>query len=107
MAISTDGGATYAPATRVVNNIKGIRNSATSKNQRVNSFPSMAVDISGGPNNGDIYIVWTNIGVPGTNTGSDRDIYMARSTDGGSTWDTPVRVNQDPSGLGKQHYLLH
>jgi len=104
-AKSSNGGASYASATRIISNIRGIRNTGTSKNQRVNSFPSMAVDISEGPNNGNIYVVWTNIGVPGTNTGSDIDVYMIRSTDGGMSWSTPIRINQDPSGLGKQHYF--
>lgn len=105
MARSFDGGATFQPATRIINNIKGIRVSETNKNHRVNSFPSMAVDISGGPNNGNIYIVWANCGIPGVNTGDDIDVYMARSADEGNTWDTPVRVNQDASGLGKEHYF--
>lgn len=102
---STDGGSTFSTSTRIIENIRGIRTSATSKNHRVNSFPSMAVDISGGPNNGNIYIVWANIGVPGVNTGSDIDVYMARSTDDGDTWSTPVKVNQDASGLAKEHYF--
>lgn len=54
----------------------------------------MAVDASGGPRNGSIYIVWTNVGVPGVNTG-DADIYLIGSTDQGATWSTPVRVNTD------------
>ena len=69
MAKSTNGGASYATATRIISNIKGIRNTTAGKNHRVNSFPSMAVDISGGPRNGNIYIVWANVGVPGINTG--------------------------------------
>lgn len=104
-AKSTDGGATFAPATRIITNIRGIRDSEVSKNQRVNSFPVMAVDISGGADNGNIYIVWTNVGVPGTNTGTNRSIYMIKSTDGGSTWETPVRVNQGTLAEGKESYL--
>jgi hypothetical protein len=104
-AKSADGGATFEPATRIIENIRGIRFTHTSKLMRVNSFPVMAVDISGGPNHGTIYIVWANIGVPGENIGPDIDIYMIKSTDGGSNWSTPVKVNQDPSGLGKEHYF--
>jgi len=104
-AKSTDGGSSYADATRIISNIRGIRTTTTSKYHRVNSFPSMAVDISGGPNNGNIYIVWANVGVPGVNTGSDIDVYMIRSTDDAATWSTPIRVNQDASGLGKEHYF--
>jgi PKD repeat protein len=104
-AKSTDGGATFAPATRIISNIRGIRTTETSKNQRVNSFPSMAVDISGGPDNGSIYIVWTNIGTPGVNTGNDIDIYMIKSTNEGSFWSTPMRINQDAPGQSNEHYF--
>jgi hypothetical protein len=104
-AKSYDGGTTYEPAERIIEDIRGIRTTETSKNMRVNSFPSMAVDISNGPNRGTIYIVWTNIGIPGINTGSDMDVYMIKSSDEGDTWSDPIRVNQDPAGLGKQHYF--
>ncbi|PLX12563.1 MAG: hypothetical protein C0598_05770 [Marinilabiliales bacterium] len=72
---------------------------------RVNAFPSMAVDCSDGPNSGNIYVVWSNIGQPGVNTGNDTDIYMIKSEDDGTTWSDPIRVNQDETGLGKTHYL--
>lgn len=104
-AKSLDGGLTWLPATRILNNIRGIRTSGTDKNMRVNSFPTMAVDISNGPHRGDIYVTWANIGVPGTNTGNDIDVYMIKSTDDGATWSSPMKVNQDPSGLGKEHYF--
>ncbi|MFZ4523012.1 MAG: GEVED domain-containing protein [Bacteroidales bacterium] len=103
-AKSTNGGASFAAATRIHNNIHGIRPSpntpttnVTGKNMRVNSFPSMAVDVSGGAYNGNVYIVWSNLGVPGTNTGTNVSVYCMRSTNGGTTWGTPVRVNQGPS----------
>ena len=103
-AKSTDGGATWQPATEIISNIKGIRDDGVSKNMRCNSFPVMAVDISNGPNRGNIYVVWANRGVPGTNTGTNISVYMIRSTDGGSTWSTPVRVNQGPFADGKEAY---
>jgi len=101
MAKSLDGGVTFPPATRIITNIKGIRTSGVSKNQRVNSFPSAACDLS----NGNLYIVWTNIGVPGINSGSDREIYMKRSEDQGATWSAPIRVNQDPVGEVNTQYF--
>ncbi len=104
-AKSTDGGQTFANATRIIDNIRGIRNSGVGKSMRVNSFPVMAVDISNGGFSGNIYVVWCNIGVPGTNTGSDADVYMIRSEDEGATWSDPVRINQDPIGQGKKHYM--
>jgi len=103
-AKSLNGGGSFAPATRIINNIKGIRATMTGKAMRVNSFPSMAVDNSTGPNRGHIYLVWSNVGYPGINTGTDIDVYLIRSSDGGNTWSAPIRVNQDPAGHGKQHF---
>lgn len=105
MAVSYDGGVTFGPAKRIIDNIRGIRTSETSKNHRVNSFPAAAVDCSTGPNRGTIYVTWTNIGVPGINTGNDMDVYVIKSSDNGETWSEPIRVNQDPSGQGKEHYF--
>jgi hypothetical protein len=102
---SLDGGSTWSEGTRIIENIRGIRTSATSKSMRVNSFPCMTVDISNGPHRGDIYVVWTNIGVPGINLDGDIDVYMIRSSDQGFSWSAPIRVNQDIPGLGKQHFL--
>jgi hypothetical protein len=92
---STNGGASWVGEARVVTGIRGHRNTALPNTSiRRNSFPSMAVDVSGGSRNGTIYMVWTNIGVPGVNTG-DADIYMVKSTNQGVNWGTPVRVNDD------------
>jgi len=105
LAKSLDGGATWQPSTRIISDTRGIRTSGTGKSMRVNSFPSMTVDISNGANRGTIYITWANIGTPGINTGSDIDVYMIKSANQGTTWSTPVKVNQDAAGLGKQHYF--
>jgi hypothetical protein len=104
-ARSLDGGITWQTAVRALNNIRGIRTSGVSQNQRVNSFPSMAVDISNSPYRGHIYIVWSNIGVPGVNTGTGCDVYMMQSTDEGLTWSTPMKINMDAAGQGKTHYF--
>ena len=101
---SLDGGVTFGTATKIISSIKGIRATGVLKSMRVNSFPVMAVDVSNGPNKGNIYVIWTNIGVPGTNTGTNKSVYLIRSTDGGSTWSTPVRVNQGPFADGKEAY---
>lgn len=105
MARSLDGGDTWEPGVRIIDDIRGIRNSEVPQNMRCNSFPAAAVDCSNGSTRGNIYVVWTNIGVPGVNTGTDRDIYLIKSTDDGDTWSDPIRVNQDPIDQGKVHYL--
>jgi len=105
MAKSLDGGVTWEPAVRVISNIKGIRNTGVSKNMRVNSFPVCAVDCSNGADRGAVYITWANVGTPGVNTGSDIDVYIIKSIDEGDTWADPIKVNQDDSGMGKEHYF--
>ena len=54
-AKSSNGGSSFASATRIISNIRGIRTTGVLKSQRVNSFPSMAVDISNGPTGVYIY----------------------------------------------------
>jgi hypothetical protein len=92
---SMDGGVTWSGEARFLTNMLGIRvTTLPNEPTRANSYPVMAVDVSGGPRHGWIYVVWTNQGVPGVNTG-DADIYIVHSEDGGTSWSTPVRVNQD------------
>lgn len=56
---------------------------------RVTEFPTIAVDKSSGPNDGNVYIAWND------NRNGDPDILFSRSTDGGLTWSDPIRVNND------------
>lgn len=101
-AKSTDGGLTWTK-TRIYSAANfGIRGNLKSTAIRVSSFPSMSVDRSGGPRDGYIYIVWPQRGV--APAGSDPDIVMIRSTNGGNTWSSPVRVNDDPLNNGKDQY---
>mgnify|MGYP001805988160 CR=1 FL=1 len=102
-ARSLDGGTTWQTASRIINNIRGTRTSGVGKNMRTNSFPCMAVDLGSGPTRGNIYVVWANLGVPGTNTGAS-DIYMIKSTDKGLTWSSPKKINTDVSTT-KQQYM--
>ena len=103
-AKSTNGGVTWsAPSYAYQATNFGIRGYLSSKNSiRVSSFPSMAVDRSGGPNNGNIYITWSQRGV--SPAGSDPDIVLVKSTNGGTSWSSPVRVNDDPLNNGKDQY---
>ncbi len=99
---STNGGVTWsAPTTPLT--IKGIRGNLLSTNIRVNSFPSMAVDRSGGSRNGYIYVTWTQRGL--APAGSDADICFAYSSNGGTSWSSQVRVNNDALNNGKNQFL--
>ncbi|MEJ5263417.1 MAG: hypothetical protein WHT45_12090 [Ignavibacterium sp.] len=101
-AKSTNGGVSFTKARIYSAPNFGIRGNLKPTNIRVSSFPSMAVDRSGGPRNGYIYIVWPQRGV--APAGSDPDIVLIRSTDGGNTWSSPVRVNNDALNNGKDQY---
>ena len=100
MSISTDGGATWSSATEIISGIKGTRNNDPLAH-RTSSFPSMTVN----QENGTVYVVWANYGVPGTNTGDWVNVYMIKSTDHGQTWSTPVQVSQSPNTDGTYSYM--
>jgi len=101
---STDGGVTWSAPTYVYQATNfGVRGTLTNKNGiRVASFPSMAVDRSGGAHNGTIYVTWPQRGT--APAGNDPDIVVVKSTDGGTTWSAPIRVNDDPINNGKDQY---
>lgn len=61
---------------------------------RVNGMPVLEVDLSDGPNSGNLYINWSDQ----RNGEEDTDIWLVRSTDQGTTWSEPIRVNDDPPG---------
>ncbi len=97
---STNGGVSFAPAVLVATaSLLGELESETAQycgrvlkgSIRVQSSPSIAVDRSGGPNNGMVYVVFGSHGA-----GADgADVYLTRSRDGGATWSTPSRLNDD------------
>ncbi len=49
-----------------------------------------------------IYITWPQRGV--APAGSDPDIVLVKSTNGGTSWSSPIRVNDDPLNNGKDQY---
>ena len=61
-------------------------------------FPSIATDLSGGPRNGYIYVIWND------ESNNDNDVFFSFSSNGGSNWSTPIRVNNDAIGNGKDQY---
>ncbi|MCW9066711.1 MAG: exo-alpha-sialidase [Ignavibacteriaceae bacterium] len=61
-------------------------------------FPHMAVDLSGGPFHNYIYVVWND-----TRNGDD-DVFLGISSDGGDSWSSAMRINNDPIGNGKDQY---
>ncbi len=99
---STDGGVTWSGSANAYD-CNGIRGTLPAKGGiRTNDFPSMAVDRSGGGRNGWIYIVTGEKNL--APAGSDPDITLHRSSDGGTTWSPGIRVNQDALNNGKTQW---
>ncbi|MBD3233672.1 MAG: T9SS type A sorting domain-containing protein [candidate division Zixibacteria bacterium] len=88
---STNGGVSFGSEI-IVAEITGLPSPLPPTDFRVNSFPSIAVDHSGGSTNGYIHIVW------GDYRNGDADVYYSKSTDGGSNWSTAVRINDGSIG---------
>lgn len=84
-----------------VNGITGIL--PNKDNIRVNGLPNMDVDLTEGPRRGWIYIVTGQKELPPA--GSDPDVILNRSFDGGLTWPEGIRVNQDLINNGKEQYF--
>lgn len=102
-AYSTNGGSNWAVNENVYD-MNGINGTLTEKaNIRVNGLPQLAVDNSNGPRSGWIYIVTTEKNL--SPAGTDPDIVMHRSTNGGINWSQGIRVNQDPLNNGKIQYF--
>jgi hypothetical protein len=98
-ASSLDGGGEWNVTENAfeVNGITGIL--PEKENIRVNGLPGIAVDTTSGQGRGTIYIVTGQRDL--SPAGSDPDIVLNRSTDGGITWSEGIRVNQDELNNGR------
>ncbi len=102
-AVSTNGGTSWS-VTQNAFDMNGIAGTlATKNNIRVNGLPQIEIDRSGGMRDGWLYIVTAEKGLPPA--GTDPDIILHRSTNGGLTWSSGIRVNQDPVNDGKIQYF--
>jgi hypothetical protein len=93
---STDGGATFGSDV----NITSIYNPAPTLNGGVDAIcsPALDVDITGGPFNGRLYVVYLN------RVNNDYDIYIRHSIDHGATWSTARRINDDTVNNGRDQF---
>ena len=91
---STDGGITFG----VDKTAFSITDIADDPHFRRGTYPSMDADRSNGPYRGNIYIAFAD------SRNGDADILLVRSTDGGTSWSAPIRVNDDPLGNGADQW---
>jgi hypothetical protein len=96
---STDNGATWLPHETLIATTPGGWDYNISGLQRCNGLPQAICDLSPGPNYGTIYVNWTDQ----RNGTTDTDVWLTKSTDGGTSWSSPVRVNDDAPG--RQQFL--
>ena len=102
-ASSQDGGTNWN-VTEEAFEIKGITGLLPEKgNIRVNGLPNIAVDTVSGERYGWIYIVSGQKNL--LPAGSDPDIILNSSKDGGLSWSSGIRVNQDAVSNGKIQYF--
>jgi len=99
MNTSTDMGETWLNTDRFVTTQPGGWDYSIPGIYRANGLPVTACDISSGPYRGNVYINWTDQ----RNGVTDSDVWFIKSTDGGVTWGTVKRVNDDPPG--KQQFF--
>jgi hypothetical protein len=68
--------------------------------ERHNGMPVTAVDLSGGPNRGTLYVNWIDA------RNGDPDVFVMASKDGGHSWSAPARVNDDGKGAAQMFTWL-
>jgi hypothetical protein len=91
---SVDDGLTWLPHETLITTIPGGWDYNVSGLQRCNGLPQAICDLSPGPGQGTIYVNWTDQ----RNGTNDTDVWLIKSTDGGTTWSSPIRVNDDLPG---------
>lgn len=99
MRKSTDLGLTFAAAVNVspaLNSLGVNGDLALTGGFRSNSFPQAVVSQV---NSNIIYATYNDINVGGTDRG---DVFVVASTNGGTTWGTPIKINDD-MGTGQQY----
>jgi hypothetical protein len=120
IAKSTNGGASFSPNTTInagpnlqggldIGDARGyfaVNGSCTLFRHR--SFPILGIDPT---NSQNVYATWAggNLETPytcGGFSGVHSDVLFSRSTNGGTTWSAPLKVNDDPSGKDQYYPWL-
>lgn len=96
---SLDGGVTWMPVKSAIADQPGGWKFDVPGLMRCNGLPITACDRSRGTHRGTVYVNWSDQ----RNGTEDTDIFLAYSSDKGSTWSDPVRVNNDAAG--KQQFF--
>jgi Secretion system C-terminal sorting domain len=96
---SLDGGETWLPIEKKITDIGGGWSYNVPGIFRCNGLPITVCDTSNGQNRGTIYVNWSDQ----KNGTSNTDVWLVKSKDGGNTWSSPTKVNNDNSN--RQQFL--
>jgi hypothetical protein len=105
---SSDKGVTWSKPIIVAEDTSGgVRDPDTGAPLRVGDIiPDIAVNRHPGTlGYGNAYVVWEGRSSPSST--NDDAILLSRSTDGGSTWSDPIKVNQTPNGAAAFTPAVH
>jgi hypothetical protein len=89
VARSLDNGVTFQPPVETAP--EAFTMDQVLGNDRINTFPSLAVDNSRGKRRGTVYLVYSN-----NDNRDGADIVFQKSTDGAQTFSSPMRINAAP-----------
>ena len=103
---STNGGVSWSTPVLVRDfNLVAFSNDSTpdvQDNRGIGPFGAVDVDNSGGSCDGTLYAVFGDT----SSSAATADIYVSRSTNGGSSWSSPVKVNDDATSRTQFHPFL-
>ena len=93
MQKSIDGGTTWLTEEKSLEQQFGGWDLSIPGIYRANGLPILKCDLSDGSNRGTLYLNWCDQ----KNGEDDTDVWIMKSTDGGTTWSERIKVNQDVS----------
>ncbi len=97
---SFDGGVTFGQQQTIAPTIVAFDDGIPAMaSRRALLYPACDADRSSGANRGTLYCSWMD-----ETATNGTDIFVARSTDRGASWGTPVRVNDDSTGVRKDQF---
>jgi hypothetical protein len=97
---STDGGASFGSPAVIATTLASFDVAIPAQAFRhALIYPACGADASAGPNRGTLYCSWTD-----ETPANGMDAFVAHSTDGGITWSSPVRANDDPAGVANDQF---
>jgi hypothetical protein len=87
---SLDGGKTFG-TDKILSDIPGGWAFSVPEIYRCNGMPFTVCDVSGSEYRGNIYVLWSDQ----RNGNNNTDVFLIKSSDGGNTWSSRKKVNDD------------